>query len=223
MLELTYVAIDRYRDFRDSEFSAQVDEAVENLVDTNVMRNFHPGSGGVRLVVEPFTDFDGKPSQLGRFIAEAIAAEINERAPEHLIVDRTAMPELLREQQFYRKRDDKLRAEAQAEGAFDAEYILMGKAAVSGGRILIAASVVNVEIDGVVWRRTIQPSATDYLEDLAAFKPDQVSTSDSQHGSATSTVKDFVIANWTWLWTVILVPLGAWLIGRRISLERQNG
>lgn len=107
---------------------------------------------------------------------------------------------------------------------YTAGTLMVGKIDLSGSSIILDVSLVEVETARRMASSATVIVATDQMQRLWSqsilgahvTKKDGGSTAAAAEGSAfSSLVKDFLVTNWPWVWTVLFVPVLTWFIARR--------
>jgi TolB-like protein len=203
------------RERREQGYDRLTDALVNDL--KGHLLSFHARDDqAARVAVVNFTDLAGANTNLGAAVAARITAVAQLRIPHLTLVDRAALNRVLDEQKLGVSGLVGTRTSVRIGELTGAQYILSGQAQIAGDRIIVAAALTDAETGETRWARSVDAVAPQYLSQLSNVSPSSTATAAGKDSSTISLgVREFVVKNWQWLWTVVLVPLFAWAFRRK--------
>jgi curli biogenesis system outer membrane secretion channel CsgG len=214
---------------RFSSYSKRLEEVSAELV-TQIRQ---AKQDDLTIAALPFSDFSGRESQLGLFLADHLSTELRRQGQGIQLVDRLNLPKVLEEQKLSTTSLTDPTTGVRLGRLSTADTLMVGRIDLSSNSIILDVSLVDVETSrrlassattiiatDQMQRLWIQPipgtHATEGKEVGAAREPAAAVSENSAFGTL---VKDFLVTNWPWIWTVLFVPILTWFVARR----RQKG
>jgi curli biogenesis system outer membrane secretion channel CsgG len=221
-----------WADSKKSAYAAALDRVAEKLVS-----QIEESSSGGGLDVVPFSDYSGRTSQVGLFLADYLGNSLQNRAKNFYVLERASLEEILREQKFAMGGLVDPQTSVQVGKIEAAKMLLFGKIDLHQRRIALVVRVVDVRTAKNIASASSTIVATTQMEQLwqqsltavnvskvaqEIRRQQQVAVKENSEREALKSVGvDFFVKNWPWLWTVLLVPVFTWLIGKLRRKKRE--
>jgi len=187
--------------------------------------------GSLTIAALPFADFSGRESQLGLFLADHLSTELRRQGPGIQLVDRLNLEKVLEEHELSISGATDP-AQGARLGRFSmADTLMVGRIDLSGNAIILDVSLVDVETARRMASSATTIVATNQMQRLwnqpipgthaAKAKGEEDNSTQglaaaASEGSAfSSLVRDFLVTNWPWIWTVLFVPVLTWFVAVR--------
>jgi hypothetical protein len=162
----------------------------------------------------PFTDFADQRTGLSGLSSELLIEGLI-KSGRFRMIDPSTLDEVIHRQELSLSGLASPATEIRAGGILQPDVLLFGRIGIVDGEGRLLLTFVDPETGEVFWKDSFPFRVTPGIKNLASHSLGD-SPSDSQE-SAWSLIKGFVVSNWPWLWTVILVPAAAWPIRRSFS------
>ncbi|HEX5761300.1 MAG TPA: FlgO family outer membrane protein [Thermoanaerobaculia bacterium] len=183
----------------------------------------------MEVAVVPFSDFSGNTPQLGLFISDALTGALARRGSSIHVLDRSNLKAILGEQRFALGGLVDPRTMQRIGMLASADALIVGRLDLARERLVLNVSLVDVETARTIASSVATMIATERMQELWE-RPLTAVDADLQRGEISrlqhqgaarphqeafdSLLVAFVVRNWPWIWTVLLVPVCTWLIAR---------
>ena len=185
----------------------------------------------------PFSDFSGRESQLGLFLADHLSTELKRQGQGVQLVDRLNLTQVLSEHKLAQSSLTNPKTVVPIGRWSTANVLMVGRIDLSGNAIMLDVSLVDVETAQRIASSATTIIATEQMQRLwsqpiqaAQSTKEGKNSSSMQQPVATATessafaslVKDFLVTNWPWIWTVLFVPVFTWFLSRRREAKEKD-
>lgn len=177
-------------------------------VGTQLAQTLDSKATGKSVAVVPFRSRDGAINALGTVTAHEISVAVAHRAANFNLIDRYHLEELWNE--LNRSRSDIVDSSVESDQLKAVNVLVTGSIYETSRRYYLRISAIDVQTSTLIAAYSVQLPSSKALLSLYEYT---IESAESQEVSATGSMPfvvdktaDFVSTNWTWLWTILLVP-----------------
>ncbi len=200
-----------------------LNQAIESHVSSwfsgTTILNHRPGASEIGISVFPFTDFGERRTGLCGLGTDLVIESLS-KSGKARVHDASTMDEILDAQDLSASGRTAPGTGVKIGKIKHSDLLMFGKIGVVDGTGLLMLTLINPETGEVAAKNSVKFLATPGLQSLDRRNiSGQFEAGESSENLAMS----FLVSNWPWLWTVILVPAALWLAKRSLSRRSKSG